>query len=45
MILKFPEIWKKANVVLVHKKDKTLIQNYRPISFLPIFGKLFEMVI
>ena len=34
----FPEIWKKANVVPIHKKDKTLITNYRPISLLPIFG-------
>ena len=42
----FPEIWKKANVVPVHKKeDKTLIKNYRPISLLPIFGKIFERVI
>ena len=38
----FPEILKKANVVPIHKKeDKT----YRPISFLPIFGKIFERVI
>ena len=42
----FPEIWKKANVVPIHKKeDKTLIKNYRPISLLPIFGKIFERVI
>ena len=42
----FPEIWKKANVVSVHKKgDKTLVKNYRPISLLPIFGKIFERVI
>ena len=37
---KFPEIWKKENVVPVHKKEgKTFIINYRPISLLPIFGK------
>ena len=43
---KFPEIWKKANVVPVHKKeDKMLVKNYRPISLLPIFGKMFERVI
>ena len=42
----FPEIWKKANVVPVHKKeDKNLVKNYRPISLLPIFGKIFERVI
>ena len=42
----FPEIWKKVNVVPIHKKeDKTLIKNYRPISLLPIFGKILERVI
>ena len=29
--------WKRANVVPVHKKDdKQILQNYRPISLLPI---------
>ena len=43
---KFPEIWKVANVVPVHKKeDKSLVKNYRPISLLPIFAKVFERVI
>ena len=43
---KFPEIWKKANVVLSHKKeDKMLVKNHHPISLLPIFGKIFERVI
>ena len=43
---KFPEIWKKANVVPVHKKeDKMLVKNYHLISLLPIFGKMFERVI
>ena len=42
----FPEIWKKANVVPVNKiEDKTLVKNYRPISLLPIFSKIFERVI
>ena len=37
---------KKANVVPVHnKEDKTWVKNYRPISLLPIFGKVFERVI
>ena len=41
----FPEFWKKANVITVHKKeDKTLLKNYRPISLLPIFCKIFERV-
>ena len=44
---KFPKIWKKANVVPVHKKeDKKLVKSwYCPISLLPIFGKMFERVI
>ena len=43
---KFPEIWRKANVVPVHKiEDKMLVKNYRPISLLPIFGEMFERVI
>ena len=43
---KFPEIWKAANVVPAHKKeDKCLVKNYRPISLLPIFAKVFERLI
>ena len=39
----FPEKWKIANVVPVHKKnEKNLKENYRPISLLPIFGKILE---
>ena len=39
----FPEIWKHANVVPVHKKnEKNLKGNYRPISLLTIFGKILE---
>ena len=39
----FPAIWKYANIVPVHKKnEKTLKENYRPISLLPIFGKILE---
>ena len=42
----YPSEWKKANVVPVHKKgDKQLLKNYRPISLLPIFGKIFERII
>ena len=42
----FPNEWKKANFVLVHKKnDKQLLKNYRPISLLPICGKVSEMVL
>lgn len=42
----YPEQWKKAHVVPVHKKDnKNLLNNYRPISLLPICGKIFEKCI
>ena len=35
----FPEIWKYANVVPVHKKnEKNVKGNYCPISLLPIFA-------
>ena len=34
----FPDIWKRSNIIPVHKKnDKQLVENYRPISLLPIF--------
>ena len=42
----FPNEWKKANIVPIHKKgDKQLIQNYRLVSLLPICGKIFEKLI
>ena len=44
--LKKANCLKKANVVPVDKKEyKNLMKNYRPISLLPIFGKIFERVI
>ena len=43
---RFPTIWKKANVVPVHKiEDGNLLENYRPINLFPIFIKVFERVI
>ena len=39
----FRDNWKKGNF---HKKSsKQLLGNYRPISLLPIFGKVFEKVL
>ena len=42
----FPDSWKMGVIIPVHKKEnKNLIKNYRPISLLPIFGKIFEKII
>ena len=42
----YPTIWKKANIIPVHKKDsRQSKKNYRPFSLLPIFGKIFEKII
>ena len=42
----FPIHWKKANVVPINKKEsKQLVKNYRPVSLLPICGKVFERLI
>ena len=42
----YPDMWKLANVTPIFKKgDKQLINNYRPISLLPICGKIFEKII
>ena len=42
----FTDDWKKSNVVPICKKDsKNLIKNYRPISVLPIFSKVFERLL
>ena len=43
---KVPDIWKKANVIPIFKKgDKTIADNYRPISILPAISKVFERII
>ena len=42
----YPEQWKMANVAPVYKKhNKQTICNYRPISLLTIYAKVFEKII
>ena len=39
----YPDIWKRSNIIPVHKKnDKRLVKNYRPISLLTIFDKFLR---
>ena len=42
----FPDLCKIAKVIPLFKKDNELLcKNYRPISLLPIFSKIFEKVV
>ena len=42
----FPDLWKKGNIIPIHKKEsKNVVNNYRQISLMPIYGKVFEKVI
>ena len=42
----FPDLWKLANVIPAYKKEsKNIVKNYRPISLLPIFAKIFERLL
>ena len=42
----FPNDWKKGNVVPVFENDdKQILKNYRPISLLPMCGKIFQKLI
>ena len=39
-------VWKKSNIVPTFKKgDKQCIKNYRPVSLLPVCGKVFERLL
>ena len=43
---KFPECWKKALVIPIPKQGNlTKVQNYRPISLLPLPGKVLEKIV
>src|SRR5437867_6922978 len=43
----FPSQWKKANVVAIYKNKgaKSKVDNYRPISVLPVLGRVLEKVV
>ena len=42
----FPGVWKLAKVVALYKKKSHFLpENYRPISLLNCFGKIFEKLI
>ena len=41
----FPNEWKKANTIPVHKGDKQIIKNYPPVSLLSICSKIFGKIL
>ena len=43
----FPDMWKIAHITAIYKRSgqKTLKNNYRPISILPTLSKVFESVL
>ena len=42
----FPVTWKMTNIIPVYKKEeKNIVKNYRTITLLPIFAKVFERLL
>ena len=41
----FPDSWKRATIIPLYKEgDKTEVSNYRPVSLLPLPGKIIEKI-
>jgi hypothetical protein len=39
----YPNAWKQSRITPIHKKgEKSLVQNYRGVSVVPLFSKVFE---
>ena len=42
----FPDIWKKDNIISVHKKNfKEIVDNYGLVSILPMCSKIFKKLV
>lgn len=42
----YPAVWREALVVPIYKNgEKDMVKNYRPISILPVFAKVFEKLL
>ncbi|KAK9883993.1 hypothetical protein WA026_004928 [Henosepilachna vigintioctopunctata] len=43
----FPQIWKSGTIIMIAKpnKDHKKVENYRPITLLPVLGKLLEKIV